>query len=70
MRVRRRGTQKKTQLSKAVVDCEMKVQQANWELYNHQKAEEELLFEQQREAKACRTMADVVMHQWDAKVGR
>ncbi|EMS68068.1 hypothetical protein TRIUR3_35170 [Triticum urartu] len=31
-------------LSKAVVDYEMKVQQANWELYNRQKAAEALLY--------------------------
>uniref|UniRef100_A0A453NGL4 Flotillin-like n=1 Tax=Aegilops tauschii subsp. strangulata TaxID=200361 RepID=A0A453NGL4_AEGTS len=45
-------------LSKAVVDYEMKVQQANWELYNRQKAAEALLFEQERQAEARRAMAD------------
>jgi flotillin len=45
---------KAEQLSKAVVDYEMKVQQANWELYNRQKAAEALLFEQEREAEARR----------------
>jgi flotillin len=41
---------KAEQLSRAVVDYEMKVQQANWELYNRQKAAEALLFEQEKEA--------------------
>jgi flotillin len=43
---------KAEQLSRAVVDYEMKVQQANWELYNRQKAAEALLFEQEKEAEA------------------
>ncbi|KAL5229390.1 hypothetical protein ABZP36_028166, partial [Zizania latifolia] len=41
-------------LSKAVVDYEMKVQQANWELYNRQKAAEVLLYEQEKAAEARR----------------
>ncbi|KAM0837505.1 hypothetical protein ACQ4PT_025639 [Festuca glaucescens] len=45
-------------LSKAVVDYEMKVQQANWELYNRQKAAEALLFEQEKQAEARRAVAD------------
>ncbi|KAK3157802.1 hypothetical protein QOZ80_2AG0128220 [Eleusine coracana subsp. coracana] len=49
---------KAEQLSKAVVDYEMKVQQANWELYNRQKAAEALLFEQEKEAEARRATAD------------
>jgi flotillin len=48
---------KAEQLSKAVVDYEMKVQQANWELYNRQKAAEALLFEQEKEAEARRAAA-------------
>jgi flotillin len=45
-------------LSKAVVDYEMKVQQANWELYNRQKAAEAKLFEQEKEAEARRAAAE------------
>ncbi|CAD6212935.1 unnamed protein product [Miscanthus lutarioriparius] len=45
-------------LSKAVVDYEMKVQQANWELYNRQKAAEARLFEQEKEAEARRAAAE------------
>jgi flotillin len=36
----------------------MKVQQANWELYNWQKAAEALLFEQEKQAEARRAVAD------------
>lgn len=36
----------------------MQVQQANWELYNRQKAAEALLFEKEKEAEARRTSAD------------
>uniref|UniRef100_A0A0D9XKR3 Flotillin-like n=1 Tax=Leersia perrieri TaxID=77586 RepID=A0A0D9XKR3_9ORYZ len=49
---------KAEQLSKAVVDYEMKVQQANWELYNRQKAAEALLYEQEKAAEATRASAD------------
>ncbi|EAY78955.1 hypothetical protein OsI_34061 [Oryza sativa Indica Group] len=45
-------------LSKAVVDYEMKVQEANWELYNRQKAAEALLYEQEKQAEARRASAD------------
>ncbi|XP_006661869.1 flotillin-like protein 1 [Oryza brachyantha] len=45
-------------LSKAVVDYEMKVQQANWELYNRQKAAEALLYEQEKQAEARRASAE------------
>nr|CAB3499351.1 unnamed protein product [Digitaria exilis] len=45
-------------LSKAIVDYEMKVQEANWELYNRQKAAEAKLFETEREAEARRASAE------------
>nr|CAB3494393.1 unnamed protein product [Digitaria exilis] len=45
-------------LSKAIVDYEMKVQEANWELYNRQKAAEAKLFEMEREAEARRASAE------------
>ncbi|EER94063.1 flotillin-like protein 1 [Sorghum bicolor] len=49
-------------LSKAVVDYEMKVQQANWELYNRQKAAEARLFEQEKEAEARRASAEAELY--------
>ncbi|CAN6293210.1 unnamed protein product [Urochloa humidicola] len=49
---------KAEKLSKAVVEYEMKVQEANWELYNRQKAAEARLFEQEKEAEATRAAAE------------
>uniref|UniRef100_A0A0D9VHK7 Flotillin-like n=1 Tax=Leersia perrieri TaxID=77586 RepID=A0A0D9VHK7_9ORYZ len=51
---------KAEQLSKAVVDYEMKVQQANWELYNWQKAAEALLYEQEKAAEAMHMLGDAL----------
>jgi flotillin len=76
--VERQNTSRQTeklkaeQLSKAVMDYEMKVQQVNWELYNQPKAMEALLFEQEREVEAWRDVADTAffMRQWEAAVGR
>ncbi|KAJ0969039.1 hypothetical protein J5N97_021916 [Dioscorea zingiberensis] len=54
MEVERRNALRETeklkaqQLSKAIVDYEMKVQEANWGLYKKQKAAEALLYEQQK----------------------
>ncbi|KAK1320524.1 Flotillin-like protein 4 [Acorus calamus] len=45
-------------LSKAIVDYEMKVQQANWELYQKQKAAEAALYEKEKEAEARRAAAE------------
>ncbi|CAN7004246.1 unnamed protein product [Brassica oleracea var. botrytis] len=45
-------------LSKASVEYETKVQEANWELYNKQKQAEAVLYEKQKEAEAQRAAAD------------
>ncbi|CAK9312812.1 unnamed protein product [Citrullus colocynthis] len=45
-------------LSKASVEYETKVQEANWELYNKQKQAEAVLFEKEREAEAQKALAD------------
>ncbi|GAB4854618.1 Flotillin-like protein 4 [Ancistrocladus abbreviatus] len=45
-------------LSKASVEYETKVQEANWELYKTQKAAEAILFEKEREAEAQKALAE------------
>ncbi|KAF3972420.1 hypothetical protein CMV_004067 [Castanea mollissima] len=45
-------------LSKAAVDYETKVQEANWELYKKQKAAEATLYEKQKAAEAEKASAD------------
>ncbi|EXB80745.1 hypothetical protein L484_008525 [Morus notabilis] len=45
-------------LSKASVDYETKVQEANWELYKKQKAAEAILYEKEKEAEARRAIAE------------
>lgn len=49
---------KAERLSKAVVDYEMKVQEANWELYKKQKEAEALLYEQQKVADGQKAVAE------------
>ncbi|KMT18997.1 hypothetical protein BVRB_2g030940 [Beta vulgaris subsp. vulgaris] len=45
-------------LSKASVEYETKVQEANWELYQQQKAAEATLFKQEKEAEAQKALAE------------
>ncbi|ONK81767.1 uncharacterized protein A4U43_C01F32670 [Asparagus officinalis] len=45
-------------LSKATVDYEMKVQEANWILYNKQKEAEAQLYQQEKEAEGRRAVAE------------
>ncbi|ESW08981.1 hypothetical protein PHAVU_009G090700 [Phaseolus vulgaris] len=45
-------------LTKASVEYETKVQEANWELYRKQKAAEAILFEKEKEAEAQKAMAE------------
>ncbi|TKY74762.1 Flotillin protein 1 [Spatholobus suberectus] len=45
-------------LSKASVEYETKVQEANWELYKKQKAAEAILFEKEKEAEAQKVLAE------------
>ncbi|EHA8586542.1 putative Flotillin-like protein 1 [Cocos nucifera] len=45
-------------LSKATVNYEMKVQEANWELYKKQKIAEAALYEQEKEAEGRRAQAE------------
>lgn len=49
-------------LSKASVEYEIKVQEANWELYKKQKEAEALLFQQQKEAEAKKAIADATFY--------
>nr|AZL41252.1 flotillin [Datisca glomerata] len=49
-------------LSKASVEYETKVQEANWELYKKQKAAEAILFEKEKEAEAQKAMADAAFY--------
>uniref|UniRef100_A0A1J3GMK0 Flotillin-like n=1 Tax=Noccaea caerulescens TaxID=107243 RepID=A0A1J3GMK0_NOCCA len=49
-------------LSKASVEYETKVQEANWELYNKQKQAEAVLYEKQKEAEAQRAAADAAFY--------
>ena len=45
-------------LSKATVEYETKVQEANWELYDKQKKAEAVLYEKQKQAEATKAAAD------------
>ncbi|ONK81719.1 uncharacterized protein A4U43_C01F32190 [Asparagus officinalis] len=45
-------------LSQATVDYEMKVQEANWKLYNRQKEAEAELYQQEKEAEGRRAVAE------------
>ncbi|GMH12465.1 hypothetical protein Nepgr_014306 [Nepenthes gracilis] len=49
-------------LSKASVEYETKVQEANWELYKKQKAAEAALFEKEREADAQKALAEAALY--------
>ncbi|CAN8252254.1 unnamed protein product [Cochlearia groenlandica] len=49
-------------LSKASVEYETKVQEANWELYNKQKQAEAVLYEKQKQAEAERAAADAAFY--------
>ena len=49
---------KAEKLSKVIVEYEMKVQEANWELYQKQKAAEAVLYEQQKIAEGRRAAAE------------
>ncbi|KAG5244414.1 flotillin protein [Salix suchowensis] len=49
-------------LSKASVEYETKVQEANWELYRKQKAAEAILYEKEREAEAQKAAADAAFY--------
>ncbi|KAJ0969020.1 hypothetical protein J5N97_021897 [Dioscorea zingiberensis] len=67
MEVERRNALRETeklkaqQLSKAIVDYEMKVQEANWGLYKKQKAAEALLYEQQKIADGQKAIAEATL---------
>ncbi|CAA7403841.1 unnamed protein product [Spirodela intermedia] len=64
MEVERRNALRQTEklkaekLSTAIVDYEMKVQEANWELYQKQKAAEATLYQQQKIAEGLRAAAE------------
>ncbi|CAF2204952.1 hypothetical protein HID58_027988 [Brassica napus] len=49
-------------LSKATVEYETKVQEANWELYNKQKKAEAVLYEKQKQAEATKAAADAAFY--------
>ncbi|KAK6912266.1 Band 7 domain, partial [Dillenia turbinata] len=49
-------------LSKACVDYDIKVQQANWELYEKQKEAEAALYEKQKQAAAEKAVADAAFY--------
>ncbi|XP_058226672.1 flotillin-like protein 4 [Rhododendron vialii] len=49
-------------LSKASVEYEIKVQEANWELYKKQKEAEAVFFKQQKEAEAKKATADAAFY--------
>lgn len=55
-------------LSKATVDYETQVQQANWELYKTQKAAEAYLYEKQKEAEAQKAVAEAEFYGRKQKV--
>ncbi|KAI3454232.1 hypothetical protein Pfo_010895 [Paulownia fortunei] len=54
-------------LSKATVEYETKVQEANWELYKKQKAAEAYLYEKEKEAQAQRAAAEAAFGDLYAK---
>ncbi|KAL7595952.1 hypothetical protein Lser_V15G28150 [Lactuca serriola] len=49
-------------LSKASVEYETKVQEANWELYRKQKAAEAILYEKEKQAEAQKAMAEATLY--------
>ncbi|KAK1429654.1 hypothetical protein QVD17_11868 [Tagetes erecta] len=49
-------------LSKASVEYETKVQEANWELYKKQKAAEAILYEKEKEAEAQKAIAEAALY--------
>ncbi|CAI9289352.1 unnamed protein product [Lactuca saligna] len=49
-------------LSKASVEYETKVQEANWELYKKKKAAEAILYEKEKEADAQKTIAEATLY--------
>ncbi|KAJ0481277.1 putative Band 7 domain, Flotillin family, Band 7/SPFH domain superfamily [Helianthus annuus] len=49
-------------LSKASVEYETKVQEANWELYRKQKAAEAILYEKEKEAEAQKATAEAALY--------
>ncbi|KAG7599114.1 Band 7/SPFH domain superfamily [Arabidopsis suecica] len=49
-------------LSKASVEYETKVQEANWELYNKQKQAEAVLYEKEKRAEAMKAAADAAFY--------
>ncbi|KAH0900282.1 hypothetical protein HID58_049850 [Brassica napus] len=49
-------------LSKATVEYETKVQEANWELYDKQKKAEAVLYEKQKQAEATKAAADAAFY--------
>ncbi|KAI3522703.1 hypothetical protein L1887_00698 [Cichorium endivia] len=49
-------------LSKASVEYETKVQEANWELYRKQKAAEAILYEREKEAEAQKAIAEATFY--------
>ncbi|KAL6556746.1 Flotillin-like protein 4 [Orobanche gracilis] len=55
-------------LSKASVEYETKVQEANWELYKKQKAAEAYLYEKEKEAQAQKSAAEAALFERKQKV--
>ncbi|KAL6534126.1 Flotillin-like protein 4 [Orobanche hederae] len=55
-------------LSKASVEYETKVQEANWELYKKQKAAEAYLYEKEKEAQAQKAAAEAALFERKQKV--
>ncbi|KAL6523938.1 Flotillin-like protein 4 [Orobanche minor] len=55
-------------LSKASVEYETKVQEANWELYKDQKAAEAYLYEKEKEAQAQKAAAEAALFERKQKV--
>ncbi|CAH1414636.1 unnamed protein product [Lactuca virosa] len=49
-------------LSKASVEYETKVQEANWELYRKQKVAEAILYEKEKQAEAQKAMAEATLY--------
>ncbi|KAA8521613.1 hypothetical protein F0562_012286 [Nyssa sinensis] len=49
-------------LSKATVEYDTKVQEANWELYKKQKAAEAILYEREKEAEAQKAIAEATFY--------
>ncbi|KAL8097390.1 hypothetical protein AgCh_030500 [Apium graveolens] len=49
-------------LSKASVEYEIKVQEANWELYKKQKEAEAILYQKEKEAEVQKAIADATFY--------